>query len=77
MNPTLFKMDLLLQVFSQGHVNTPHENSYISTLVQIIPNTSVVGRLSIESFDNCLVIWLFFILDVSNNWGPLVIRVYL
>jgi hypothetical protein len=77
MNPALSGMDLLQQVFAHSHINTPHKNSFNSTLVQVIANKNVVYRLSGESFDNCLVIWLFLILDIFDNRDPPVIQIQL
>jgi hypothetical protein len=71
----LFGMDLLQQVFAHGHINTPHENSCSFVLVQVIVNKSVVSRSSGKFFSGHFSIWFFFILDVSDDMGPLVVRV--
>jgi hypothetical protein len=70
-------MDVFQEVFAKDHVNSPHKNSYYIAFVQVIADKTIVSRLPSKSFRVCLVIWLFLILDVSDDRSSLVVRVQL
>jgi hypothetical protein len=48
-----------------------------SALVQVLVNKRLVNSLSGELLDSRLIIWLFLILDISDNRHPPFVRVQL